>query len=196
MSEPTNDDSAARHDRIPAGQHLTRRWPVLHVGSPPAFDPATWSFEISGLVEQPLQLTWEAFNALPMIDQTSDMHCVTTWSRLDMTWRGVPMATLLEQTRPRAGAAFVIAHCDGGYTTNIALDVLREPDVLLAIGADGETLSDEHGFPMRLVIPSRYAWKSAKWLRRLEFVDEDRPGFWEVRGYHNNADPWTEERFG
>lgn len=183
-------------DRIPAGQHLTKKWPVLHVGSVPNVTPATWSFETSGLVENPLRFSWDEFSDLPMVEITTDFHCVTTWSKLDMTWRGVPIAEILRRTGVRPEAHFVMAHAEGGYTTNIPLEVLNDDDVLLAVACDGEPLTPEHGAPMRLVVPKRYAWKSAKWLRGMEFMEDDQPGFWEMRGYHNNADPWKEERFG
>ena len=185
-----------KEDRVPPGQRLTRKWPVLHVGHPPEFDPATWSLRTFGEVETPLELSWDDFGKLPMQALGADMHCVTTWSKLDMTWRGVHIREILALTRPTAAATYVIAHCDGGYTTNVPMEVLDDDDVLLAVGCDGEPLSVDHGFPMRLVIPKRYAWKSAKWLRGLEFSPVDKPGFWEVRGYHNEADPFKEERFG
>ena len=183
-------------DRVPPGQRLTRKWPVLHVGQPPEFDQATWSLRTFGEVSQPLELSWDAFNALPMGELTADMHCVTTWSKLDMVWRGVHIRELLEMTAPTAKAAHIIAHCDGGYTTNVPMAVLDDDDVILAVACDGQALSLDHGFPLRLVVPKRYAWKSAKWLRALEFSVDDKPGFWEVRGYHNDADPFKEERFG
>ncbi len=182
--------------RVPPGQRLTRKWPVLHVGHPPEFDAAAWRFCTSGAVGSPLDLSWEDFNALPMSEVKADMHCVTTWSQLDMTWRGVHARDILALTRPTSEARFVIAHCEGGYTTNVPMSVFDDEDVLLAIACNGQPLSADHGAPMRLVVPKRYAWKSAKWLIRLEFSSEDAPGFWEVRGYHNEADPWTEERFG
>ena len=181
--------------RIPPGQHLTRKWPVLHVGQIPAFDRATWRFQTSGLVEQPLDLDWKSFGELPQVDLQTDFHCVTTWSKLDMVWRGVPIRELLARTRPK-GARHVIIHSHGGYTTNLPFDVLDDEDVMLATGCDGEDLTPEHGYPLRLVVPKRYAWKSAKWLSGLEFSATDKPGFWELRGYHNNAEPFAEERFG
>lgn len=183
-------------DRIPPGQHLTRKWPVLHVGQIPSFDAATWRFETRGLVGTPLSLDWEAFGDLPQVDLKTDFHCVTTWSKLDMVWRGVPIREVLARTAPSAQVRHVIIHSHGGYTTNLPLEVLADDDVLLATGCDGEALSPEHGYPLRLVVPKRYAWKSAKWLHALEFTVNDQPGFWELRGYHNNAEPWAEERFG
>ena len=191
-----NDDKNSLSHRIPPGQRLTRKWPVLHVGHPPEFDPQTWTFDTRGCVENPLSLSWDDFNALPKVDIKADMHCVTTWSQLDMTWTGVHIRELLAMTQPTAAARFVIAHCDGGYTTNIPIETLDDDDVLLATAESGKALSLDHGFPMRLVVPKRYAWKSAKWLRALEFSETDQPGFWEVRGYHNEADPFKEERFG
>ncbi len=182
--------------RIPPGQHLTKKWPVLHVGRPPSFHPQTWSFGTMGLVEQPLELSWEAFGELPFEEDTSDFHCVTTWSKLDMTWYGVKAQEIIARTRPHANVRYVIAHCDGGYTTNMPYEAFNDSDVMLATACNGETLTLDHGFPMRLVVPKRYAWKSAKWLRALEFSEVDKPGFWEVRGYHNNGEFWSEERYG
>jgi DMSO/TMAO reductase YedYZ molybdopterin-dependent catalytic subunit len=182
-------------DRVPPGQQLTDKWPVLHYGSVPPFDPGNWSLEVVGLVETPLRYGWLEFQQLPQVDVTADMHCVTRWSRLDNRWGGVNFQTVLDLAKPRATARFVMFHCDGGYTTNVPLAVLEDDDVLLALRHDGEPLTEEHGFPLRAVVPKRYAWKSAKWLRTIEFMDEDRLGFWERYGYHNNADFWNEERF-
>ena len=182
--------------RIPPGQHLTRKWPVLHVGQIPSFDAATWRFETSGLVDQPLALDWKGLCELPQVEIQTDFHCVTTWSKLDMVWRGISIREVLARTQPRADARYVIIHSHGGYTTNLPLDVLADDDVLLATGCDGAALTPDHGYPLRLVVPKRYAWKSAKWLCGLEFSATDRPGFWELRGYHNNAEPFAEERFG
>jgi DMSO/TMAO reductase YedYZ molybdopterin-dependent catalytic subunit len=183
-------------ERVPPGQTLTKngKWPVLHTGMVPEFDPAAWDFQTLGRVESPLRLTWAQFEKLPRARVRADMHCVTTWSRLDMDWEGVLFRTILELTRPKAGVRHVLAHGDYDYETNVPLDVLRD-EGLLATHEAGSPLSPDHGAPLRLVVPSRYAWKSAKWLRALEFVDDDRRGFWEVRGYHNNADPFTEQRF-
>lgn len=181
--------------RTPPGQHLTRRWPVLHYGDVPTFDPDRWNFEVVGLVEHELRLSWADFAALPAIDVQGDMHCVTRWSMLDNSWRGVAPRELLQRAGVKAEASFVIVHCEGDYSANLPLSALDENDVVLATHHDGERLSPEHGLPVRLVVPSRYAWKSAKWVTSIEIVDEDRPGFWETFGYNSSADPWREERF-
>ena len=181
--------------RVPPGQYLTERWPVLHHGSIPTFDPASWDLRVHGLVARPLTLTWDEFQTLPRVTITADMHCVTRWSKLDNSWEGVALREIMDRAGVLPEAKHVIFHCDGDYTTNLPLAVVSKPDVLLATAHDGEELTPEHGAPLRAVVPSRYAWKSAKWLRAIEFVAEDRPGFWEQYGYHNNADPWPEERF-
>ncbi|HEX7128088.1 MAG TPA: sulfite oxidase-like oxidoreductase [Thermodesulfobacteriota bacterium] len=185
----------SRRDRLPPGQILTERWPVLHYGPVPPFDPKTWDFEVFGLCESPFRLSYEAFEALPRVSITADMHCVTTWSRYDMRWEGVHVREIVVRARPRPEARFVIVHCEHGYTTNLPLDEFAGEDCLFADAESGRPLSPEHGFPLRLVVPGLYAWKSAKWVRKVEFAAADRPGFWEVRGYHNRADPWKEERY-
>jgi DMSO/TMAO reductase YedYZ molybdopterin-dependent catalytic subunit len=182
--------------RIPPGQYWTDKWPVLHAGSVPEVDVAAWDFRVFGLVKHPLRLSLDELKQLGEREQLSDIHCVTRWSKLDMPWRGVPMAALLDRVEPTDGAKFVIAHAEQGFTANLPIEALRDPDVLLAYEAEGQPLTPEHGFPLRLMVPSRYFWKSAKWLRGLEFSDVDRPGFWEGYGYHNDADPWREERYG
>ncbi|MGH2532343.1 MAG: sulfite oxidase-like oxidoreductase [Thermomicrobiales bacterium] len=181
--------------RVPPGQFLTQRWPVLHFGSVPSFDATTWDFRVFGLVERELRFSWEEFQALPRVSVTADMHCVTRWTKLDNVWEGVSMRELLRLVGVRSDARFVMFHADGGYTANLPLDVVVDDDVLLALQHDGEELTPEHGYPLRLVVPARYAWKSAKWLRGIEFMAEDRPGFWEQHGYHSNADHGREERF-
>lgn len=181
-------------ERVPPGQFVTEGWPVLHYGGVPRFDPSTWDFRVWGLVENPVTLDHAAFRAMPVVERTTDIHCVTRWSKLGMSWEGVPMRHLLDLVRPVAEARFVIAHCEAGFTANVPLDALLADDVLLAFRADGADLTPDHGWPLRLLVPSRYFWKSAKWLRGLEFVAQDRPGFWEQNGYHNDADPWKEER--
>lgn len=181
--------------RLPPGQVLTRRWPVLHFGDVPAFDAATWDFQLTGCVEKQLRLTWPEFQALPTIEVAGDLHCVTRWSKLDNRWTGVAPRELLERAVPAGDALFVIVHCDGGYTANLPISALMDDDVVFATAHDGTPLSAEHGFPVRLMIPSRYAWKSAKWVRNIELVQADRPGFWESYGYNSSADPWLEERF-
>ena len=151
---------------------------------------------MDGAVRQPLSLDWQALRCLPQVEVVADIHCVTRWSRLDVRWSGVAARSVLEAAEPRADAAFVMLSCHDGYTTNLPLSVLLQDDVLLACGVDGGALDTEHGGPVRLVVPSRYFWKSAKWVSRIELLTRDRPGFWETRGYHNDADPWQEQRFG
>jgi DMSO/TMAO reductase YedYZ molybdopterin-dependent catalytic subunit len=187
--------STGTRDRLPPGQILTERWPVLHYGPIPPFDPQTWDFQVFGLIEQPLRFSYEEFRALPRGTVAADMHCVTTWSRYDMRWEGVPVREVLARARPLPSARFVIVHCENGYTTNLPFDEFAGPDCLFADTESGKPLTAEHGFPLRLVVPKLYAWKSAKWVRKIELAAKDRPGFWEVRGYHNHADPWTEERY-
>lgn len=182
--------------RLPPGQSLTLKWPVLHAGTVPAFDPQTWTFSVRGFVREPFELTWDEFRALPRVRVQADFHCVTTWSKLDNVWEGVSVRTIVERARPEPEARFVIQHCDGGYTTNTPLEDLLHDDVLLADTHSPEPLTPEHGGPLRMIVPHLYAWKSAKWLRGLEFVETDRPGYWEERGYHMYGDPRREQRFG
>lgn len=181
--------------RIPPGQYLTEKFPVLHYGSVPKADLGRWDFRVFGDVESPFTLTWEEFGTLPRKAVTTDIHCVTRWSKLDTAWEGAPIQAVLELARLRPEAAFVVAHCEQGYTANLPLSVLDDDDVLLADTFAGRPLEPEHGYPLRLLVPKRYFWKSAKWIRGLEFLDRDRLGFWERYGYHNDADPWKEERF-
>jgi DMSO/TMAO reductase YedYZ molybdopterin-dependent catalytic subunit len=182
--------------RLPPGQSATLKWPVLHVGSVPRFDPKTWDFRIFGLVETPLRLLWKDFSRLPMREVTADMHCVTRWSRFDVCWEGVPFSEVLRLARVQPGARSVLVHAEQGYTSNVPLaDLLRE-DALFALQHAGEPLPAEHGFPVRLVVPHLYAWKSVKWVRGLEFLAENQPGFWERGGYHLRGNPFLEERFG
>ncbi len=185
-----------REGRLPPGQSLTLKWPVLHVGKIPEFDPDTWRFTVTGLVERPCELTWAELQALPRVRVTADFHCVTTWSKFDNIWEGVAVRTLIELAKPMPEARFVIQHCEGGYTTNTPLEDLLRDDVLLADGHSPEPLTPVHGGPLRMIVPHLYAWKSSKWIRGLEFVDVDRPGFWEERGYHMYGDPKREQRFG
>jgi DMSO/TMAO reductase YedYZ molybdopterin-dependent catalytic subunit len=193
MGRGKPDPSVA--DRVPPGQYRTEKFPVLHYGSVPRTDLATWDFRVFGAVEDPFTLTWDAFRALPRATVTTDIHCVTRWSKLVTTWEGVPIRTILELAQLRPEAAFVVAHCEQGYTANLPLSVLDDDDVLLADSYAGRALEPEHGYPLRLLVPKRYFWKSAKWLRGLEFLAHDRLGFWERYGYNNDADPWKEERF-
>jgi DMSO/TMAO reductase YedYZ molybdopterin-dependent catalytic subunit len=181
--------------RVPPGQFLTDKFPVLSYGPTPRFDPAKWDFRVVGLVEEPLRLSYAEFRGLPQSKQVSDFHCVTSWSRLDNVWEGVKVADLMKRVKFKPEAHFVVLHCDGGYTTNLPLETFLDEDVILAHRVDGQDLHPDHGFPLRAVVPKLYAWKSAKWLRAIEFGAEDRRGFWEVRGYHNDADPWREQRY-
>ncbi|HEY8518078.1 MAG TPA: sulfite oxidase-like oxidoreductase [Candidatus Binatia bacterium] len=181
--------------RVPPGQTLTDKWPVLTYGPTPPFDPATWTFRCFGLVERETSWTWQEFLELPRVRMTSDIHCVTTWSRLDNEWEGVPLRAILDVVKPKPEAKYVMQHAYGGYTTNTTLADLLDDDVVLALKHDGRDLEPDHGGPMRMVIPKLYFWKSAKWLRALEFLDVNPPGFWEENGYHMNGDPWREERY-
>ncbi len=181
--------------RIPPGQTLTQKWPVLSYGRTPRFNPATWDFRVWGLVGEERRWTYDEFMALPTTKVTADIHCVTTWSLLDSEWEGVAVRELLKDIRIKPEARFVMQHCDGGYTTNLPLDLFLDDDVLLCYRRNGEDLTPDHGWPLRLVVPKRYFWKSAKWVRGLEFMEKDKLGFWEQLGYNNSADPWKEERF-
>jgi DMSO/TMAO reductase YedYZ molybdopterin-dependent catalytic subunit len=187
-------DPAVAH-RVPPGQVLTEKWPVLTYGSTPPFDPATWTFRCFGLVERETTWTWPELLALARVRVTSDIHCVTTWSRLDNAWEGIPLREILKHVAPRPEAKYVLQHAENGYTTNTTLDDLQGDDVVLALKHDGRDLEPDHGGPLRMVVPKLYFWKSAKWLRALEFLDLNPPGFWERNGYHMRADPWLEERY-
>jgi len=182
--------------RLPPGQRLVQTWPVLDIGADPGVSQHDWSLEISGLVENPLVWKWDAFATQPQRDFVSDIHCVTAWSRFDNRWRGVSMRHVLDLVRPAPQARFVVQHSFDGYTTNVPLEYFAADDVLLAHQWEGTPLSREHGGPARVILPKLYLWKSAKWLAKLEFVADDRAGFWETRGYHMRGDPWTEERYG
>ena len=192
----TGTSGDPRRDRLPPGQRLVENWPVLDLGIQPAVSRDVWRLDVDGAVENPVHLDWEAFAALPQVELRSDIHCVTQWSRYGNDWTGVATRDLLDLTRPTADAAHVVLHGYDGYTTNVALEVFAGDDCLLAHSHDGAPLTREHGGPVRLVIPRYYFWKSAKWLKRIEVVSADKPGFWEVRGYHNVGDPWTEQRYG
>jgi DMSO/TMAO reductase YedYZ molybdopterin-dependent catalytic subunit len=181
--------------RLPPGQYLTEKWPVLHAGTVPSIDLATWTLEISGEVERPLTLAWEQLLELPSREVTVDIHCVTRWSRFDTTFKGVHWSELAKLVAPKPSARFVVAHAEQGFMSNVPLAAIEEEEALVAYEADGEPLTAEHGWPVRLVVPSRYFWKSAKWLRGLELLDHDEPGFWERYGYSNDADFRKEERY-
>lgn len=188
---------AARRERVPRGQKLTEKFPVLDLGVRPAFHEKRWRFTVDGEVEEPLQVDWQGFVDLaPKWQQTSDFHCVTKWSRLDLVWSGISFSQIIAIVRPTDAAGFVVAHGADGYSTNLGLEDVMADDVLLAFELGGKPLPLEHGGPMRLLVAKRYAWKSAKFLRRIEFLAEDTPGYWEQRGYHNRGDPWQEERYG
>lgn len=182
-------------NRLPPGQHLVEKWPVLDLGAQPDVSPVNWRLRVEGAVENAITLTLDDFMALPQVTYVSDIHCVTTWSRYDNHWNGVASQTIIDLVKPTSEARHVIFHSYDGYTTNIKLDVFNEPDVILAHGWEGEPLTREHGGPVRAIVPQWYFWKSAKWIRRIEFSAVDKPGFWEERGYHNEADPWTEQRY-
>ncbi len=181
--------------RLPPGQVATLKWPVLHYGSVPRFDTERWDFRIYGRVQIPLRLTWPEFNALPRTDRTSDFHCVTRWSRFDNHWQGVAFRELLERVKLLARVAYVLVHAEQGFTANVPLADLDRDDVLLATHHNGQPLTPEHGYPLRLIVPHLYAWKSVKWVRALEFLESDAAGFWEKNGYHMYGDPWKEQRF-
>lgn len=185
-----------REKRIPPGQSRTRKWPVLHFGSVPSVPMDSWTLEIDGLVDRPLKFTWDEYRNLPRVKVFADFHCVTRWSRLSNLWEGVSIHELLARAGLQPDAKFVIATgYDSGWTTNLPIEELLQPDVLLADTHDGQPINADHGGPVRLMVPLLYAWKSAKWLRKITFVAEDRPGYWEQAGYHDHGDPWTEERY-
>jgi DMSO/TMAO reductase YedYZ molybdopterin-dependent catalytic subunit len=183
--------------RLPPGQYLTEKWPVLHAGDVARYpDLSTWTLRVFGEVENDIELSWEQFNELPRSSNVQDIHCVTRWSRFDAQFEGVHWSELAKLVQPKPAARFVIAHAEAGFTSNVPLSFLEAADAVLATHADGEPLAPEHGYPLRLVIPGKYFWKSAKWLRGIELSSVDKPGFWERYGYHNDADPWREERYG
>lgn len=181
--------------RLPPGQSLTLKWPVLHEGDIPRFDPATWDFQVRGLVQNPLRLTWQEFLKLPQVRIVADFHCVTTWSKFDNEWTGVSFRAIAEMVKPLPEARYVMVHADPGYTTNVPLDDLMRDSVLFATGHAPDPFTPEHGAPLRLVVPHLYAWKSAKWVRGLAFLDQDRAGYWERVGYHMYGDPFKEQRY-
>jgi DMSO/TMAO reductase YedYZ molybdopterin-dependent catalytic subunit len=196
-----------KEGRLPPGQAMTKKFPVLHYGPVPRFDPSSWDFKIWGEVAEPLHLSWQEFEQLPRTKITLDLHCVTAWSKLDTQWEGVSLRTLIEKGMLRLlpSAQFVLQHAEYGFTANLPLDVVLQDNFLLATHFNGEPLSPDHGYPLRGVvgaIPNRpdlktpYLWKGAKWLRGIEFLAQDKPGFWERAGYHNEADIWKEQRFG
>ena len=181
-------------ERVPPGQFVTTKFPVLTYGPEPKVDINTWTIRVFGLVEQEITLDWQQFAALPWQTLDADFHCVTQWSALDQTWEGVALSDLLELAGVSSEARFVMAHCFGDYTTNLPLDIALD-EGFLAHKQGGQPIGKSHGWPLRLIVPSLYGWKSAKWVNGIELMPEDAPGFWEQRGYHNNGDPWKEERF-
>ncbi len=191
----TGRDARPDADRLPPGQHLVRDWPVLDLGLTPNVTERSFRLDVTGAVEHPVSWNWAEFRAQPQSSFVSDIHCVTTWSRYDNHWEGLSTLDLLDLVRPKASAGFVELHSSDGYTTNLALADFASPDALIATGWEGDPITREHGGPARLVVPHLYFWKSAKWINRIHFRETDRPGFWEVRGYHNRGDPWKEERY-
>jgi DMSO/TMAO reductase YedYZ molybdopterin-dependent catalytic subunit len=191
-----NERERAVADRLPPGQYLTEKWPVLHYGNVPRVDLATWTFTMNGLVKTPVQLSYQEFMKLPRRTVKADVHCVTRWSMLDSTWEGVPVAEVMKLVELEPEATHVMAHAEQGFTANLSLDDFVRDENLLVDTRNGEPIADEHGWPLRLFVPHLYFWKSAKWLRGLEFIQGDRPGFWEQYGYHMRGDPWQEERYG
>lgn len=190
-----SNEPASPDQRLPPGQRLVTGLPVLDLGEQPAVSAAEWSFGVSGLVEVPLSWDWEALTQQPQARVTVDIHCVTTWSSYDNVFSGVPLRHVLEMVKPKPEARFVLARSYDGYTTNLPLSVLAEDGVMLAHSWNDAPLTREHGGPVRLLVPGLYFWKSAKWLRHLTFLDADKAGFWEARGYHMNGNPWAEERY-
>jgi DMSO/TMAO reductase YedYZ molybdopterin-dependent catalytic subunit len=192
QSEPRSDG----RKRLPPGQRLTDGWPILHYGSIPRIDLATWEFRIFGLVKHEVRLNWAQFLELAQAKVRSDIHCVTTWSKYDNDWEGVLFRDLLAMAEPLPEAKHVMFHSYGGYTTNVPIDEMQGDLDMLAYKHNGQPLEPDHGGPVRGVIPDLYFWKSAKWVRGMELIPQDRPGFWEMYGYHMHGDPWTEERYG
>jgi DMSO/TMAO reductase YedYZ molybdopterin-dependent catalytic subunit len=192
----TGETGDATRDRLPPGQTLVKDWPVLDLGVQPDVSREDWRLRVEGLVRAPVRLTLDEFMALPQVERVSDIHCVTQWSRHDNRWQGVLARELIGLARPKEEARFVSFTSYDGYTTNLPLAALLEDEVLFAHSWEGAPITRQHGGPVRLVLPKLYFWKSPKWVTRIELLREDRPGFWEVRGYHNNGDPWKEERYG
>ncbi|UYO50660.1 sulfite oxidase-like oxidoreductase [Rhodopseudomonas palustris] len=181
--------------RLPPGQHLVKDWPVLDLGLTPQIGRDRWRLDVYGAVAEPVFWDWAQFMAQPQADIVSDIHCVTTWSRYDNRWQGLATRTLLDVCQPTDAARFAVLHSYDGYTTNLTIDDFAAADAMIAHSWSGAPLDQEHGGPVRLVVPHLYFWKSAKWLQAIEFRDDDAPGYWEVRGYHNRGDPWAEQRY-
>ena len=206
LNRREEEQKARDMNRLPPGQSLTNKFPVLHYGSVPKVDLASWDFRIFGRVEEEVTWNWEQFNRLPRTNVLMDIHCVTRWSKVDTVWEGVSLATLVAEgfIKPKPDARYVVQHCEQNYTTNTPLELALQPNFLLATHYDGQPLTPDHGYPLRAVVGSfadrtekgtAYFWKGGKWLRGLEFLADDKPGFWENAGYHNEADPWEEQRF-
>ncbi len=195
MSRRDEEKRMKAEGRLPPGQALTQKFPVLHYGPVPTIDPSTWQLSVFGEVEQEMSWSWEAFQAIPTVSVETDIHCVTGWSKFNTVWEGPRFRDFIKLFGVRPTAKYVIAHAAHGFTTNMPLETMLDDDVLLAWKFNGAYLEPEHGFPVRTLVPKRYFWKSAKWLLRLEFRPDDKPGFWEQAGYHNEGDPWKEERY-
>lgn len=189
------EEQIKKEGRLPPGQALTLKWPVLHVGEVPGFDPATWNFRAFGLVEEPKQWSYEEFLSLPKITITSDIHCVTRWSKFDNVWEGIAFREVFNQLRVKPEANHVLFHAEQGYTANVPLEDLLRDNVLFAYKHNAADIEPQHGWPLRLVVPHLYFWKSVKWVRGMEFLNKVTPGFWEENGYHIYADPWKEQRY-
>lgn len=197
LKRVTNVPEQQANERTPPGQFLTSKFPVLTYGASPVIrDLDSYTLKVWGEVEQAEEFPWQALMDMESHTQTVDIHCVTRWSKLNTTWKGVPWRHFLHQIKLLGTATHVMAHCVGGYTTNVSLDILDDDDTMLAYEYDGQPIEADHGYPLRLLVPKYYFWKSAKWLNGLEFMSKDKPGFWEEHGYHMRGDPWTEERFG
>lgn len=196
MGRRNDEEEMKKSGRLPPGQSLTNKFPVLTYGPVPKFNPETWDFKVFGTVERPTQWTWETFQTLPTVKITVDIHCVTRWSKFDTEWEGVQFKHIAELVGMKPETKHIIAHCDYGYTTNVPVEDMMRDDVLLTYKYDGKPLEPEHGAPVRTLVPHLYFWKSAKFLRALEFSEVDKPGFWEQAGYHNYGDPFKEERYG
>lgn len=194
---PGGSGPANRHGmpKLPPDQVETKKWPVLDLGRKPEITLDRWRLQVDGAVEEPMLLDWKAFLALPQVRDVSDFHCVTQWSRMDMEWTGVQLATVAALVRPKPEATHLFVYGYDGYTTNLPLEEALKDDVLLAHSVDGQSLSRDHGGPVRMVVPQLYAWKGAKWVNRLEFLTRDRKGFWEQLGYSNSAHPWRNDRY-
>jgi DMSO/TMAO reductase YedYZ molybdopterin-dependent catalytic subunit len=195
LNRRKQEEEIKQQGRLPPGQSLTQKFPVLTYGPNPPFNPATWDLKVFGEVEKEMRWSWAEFIALPTVTLKTDIHCVTRWSKFDTVWEGVLFRDFINLFGVKPTTKFVIAHCEYGYTTNTPYEAMLDDDVLLAYKYDGKPLEPDHGAPVRTLVPKLYFWKSAKFLRALEFSPVDKPGFWEQAGYHNNGDPWTEERF-